>query len=209
MCQTLYPIRGQRLFLQVACLYQGPDFSPFLLSLLPEQRQGQTIVIGLFGELESTGSACRFQVLDRSLVFHLGQIWDSRPHTNWNGWGWGLHCHIFLHCHQPSISVQNWHSSEMRLLQEDTLSLELCQRLVSVTTGPPQESKEVYILFRDPYLMEHSFNFPHHCFSFLSKPEEYIQQSVRKIRTLQQFRKVLWHVEVQSKTIQIVFFLLW
>lgn len=42
------------------------------------------------------------------LVFHWGQIRDSRPHRNCYGWCWGLQCYISLPCHQPSVSVQNW-----------------------------------------------------------------------------------------------------
>lgn len=64
--------------------------------------------------------------------------------------------------------------------------LELCQRLIGVTTGPPQESQKVHILFGNPYLMEHFFSVPYHCCWFVSNSEEYTQQGVRNIRTLQQ-----------------------
>lgn len=78
-------------------------------------------VNGPFGELESTSSACRFQLLyqtDRlfftgdglETVINIEIVMD------------GVEGYIFLHCRQPSVSVQNWHSLGMRLLQKHARS---------------------------------------------------------------------------------------
>lgn len=154
MHQTQCPISFQGPFQQATCLCPGLDLIDHFFCSLFSWNWGKDgeIVTGPFGEFQSSSSAYFSQLLH--LTDCLSFTWDCFE--------------TIVNIELVTNGAKGLRSSFIFIVISCHRNPVFCPGLTGVATRPPPDSEEIHILFRYPYLMEHSFNVPHYSYWFLT-----------------------------------------